>query len=399
MILFDLVMAPLSAALGLSIVVERILEFFKNFTEPLIGSHGAREIPEMAETDQKISSVEALYKNSENADAKEFDERLPMSTVLVQDATDADDGTTLRVLILQIFGFAAGIILARISNVQLFHAFLGSSPPIEPWLDYVLTGLLIGGGSGPIHILIRFISERKVSVEAQPVPAAEKDMAAAPAVISKPSYTTGDELDIAYDGGVDRDVLEDVHRRDKDPTMIVYHHTAMSSNSTFEDVVNVIKSRTDDNGIHWITGYNCVVLADGSIKPFCRWDRYGTHAADHNKASLGLAFNGNFETDPKVPFSNSTGNYGPPRPTEVQLKAGARVVALWTFLYRITMDFEKVIIPHKNIAQKACPGSQFPYEDFQKWIAFYCTRWKKSAEMKERVKAFKLKPYLYVKEV
>jgi hypothetical protein len=247
-----------------------------------------------------------------------------------------------------------------------------------------------------MHVLIQFISERKVSVEAEPISAAEKDTAVAPVIISRVSDTTVDELDIAYDGGVDRSVLEDIHRRDANPTMVVYHHTAMSSQSTFEDIVNVIKNRKDDQGRNWITGYNCVVLADGSIKPFCRWDRYGTHAAGFNKPSLGISFNGNFETDPKVPFSNSTGNYGPSQPPEVQLKAGARVVALWTFLYPIAMDFDKVIIPHKHIAQKACPGSQFPYEDFKKWITFYRTRWENSAPMKERIEAFKLKPFLYV---
>ncbi len=405
MVPFEKVIVPLSAALGLSVVVERILEFFKNFFEPFIGAHGTREIPKLSETEDKIKNLETMYKNSEDAHKKEWDESFPQSTILVEPATDPDDGTTLRVFVIQLLGFAAGIILARISNVQLFNAFLGNSHPVAPWVDYVLTGLLIGGGSAPVHTLIRFISERTVSAGTSPseeekeVAIAPEAKPSAPAVILTPSDAAAEEwVDIPYNGGIDLEVLENVHKRDKNPSLIVYHHTAMSSKSTFEDVVRIIKSRTDSAGNHWLTGYNCVIQADGSINPFCRWDRYGAHAAGYNKASLGLAFNGNYETDPKIPFSNPEGKYGLPRPTELQLKAGARVVALWTFLYPIDMNFDKAIIPHKKISNKTCPGSQFPYEEFRKWIEFYRSRWERSTAIQERIAAFKLKPYLYVKE-
>ena len=87
---------------------------------------------------------------------------------------------------------------------------------------------------------------------------------------------------------------------------------------------------------------------------------------------------------------------GPPRPTEVQLQAGARVVTLWSFLYGIEIDFEKNIIPHHQIASKACPGSNFPYDEFKRWIEFYRQKWEKSDLAQEKIEAFKLKPYLYV---
>jgi len=41
-----------------------------------------------------------------------------------------------------------------------------------------------------------------------------------------------------------------------------------------------------------------------------------------NRRSLGISFNGNFETNPNVPFSNPDSRYGPPRPMEPQLRAG-----------------------------------------------------------------------------
>jgi hypothetical protein len=203
------------------------------------------------------------------------------------------------------------------------------------------------------------------------------------------------ELDIAYAGGVDREKLEWIHRRRANPDMIVFHHTGMHRNSTFEDVVRLIQSRKDSQGNPWVTGYNCVITADGVIHPFCRWDRYGNHAAGFNMRSLGLAFNGNFEIDPRVPFSNPDGRLGPPQPTEPQLKAGARIVVLWTFLYDIEVDFYKSIIPHNQVSSKTCPGTAFPYDAFKKWVEFYRERWERSPAVQEQIEEFKLKPYLY----
>ncbi len=222
-------------------------------------------------------------------------------------------------------------------------------------------------------------------------PASPEAPGKAPAVVkSLPPEELAGWQDLPYLGGVNREKLEHVHRRAGNPDLIVYHHTAMNSGSTFEDVVRVIESK------NWVTGYNCVILADGSIRPFCRWDRFGNHAVGFNRRSLGIAFNGNFETDPAVPFSNPDGRMGLPRPTEVQLKAAARVVTLWTFLYPIAVDFDDQIIPHNRISSKACPGSQFPYDEFRRLIEHYRKKWEESEQVQERLEEFKLKPYLFV---
>jgi hypothetical protein len=443
---FEAVIGPLSAALGLSVVVERVLAFFKNYVEPRIGASGTREAPKLAEGKKQMEDLAYSYELSRDARdvdsdpqklpmkladlegraraetdpakrsmllekikdltaAGEWDEQFPAGKILVLPATDVDDGTTLRAFILQLLGFVAGIVLARTSGVGVFTAFLDPAQTAVPSWDYALTGLLIGGGSAPLHLLIQFITERKMPSEAREPVSEEKKAAieeapGAPAVIVPPGYAAAENwVDIPYFGGVDRDLLEDLHRRTKDPDMVVYHHTAMSSRSTFEDVVQVIKSRTDSRGKKWLTGYNCVILADGSVHAFCRWDRYGSHAVGYNQRSLGITFNGNFETDPKVPFSNPNGKYGPARPTDEQVKAGARVVALWTFLYPgIKPDFEKTIIPHKQIANKTCPGNMFPYDEFKRLVDFYRKQWERSSFIKERIEAFRQKPYLFVKE-
>lgn len=400
MVSYDAFMVTLFTVLGLSLVVERILEFLKNILEPRIGTRYRRMAPGFQEIDRKINDLEELSRISKEDD--EWQERYPLNTVLVEPATDPDDGTLARACIIQIMGFAMGIFAAHFFGARLFNTLVGGSQTIAVWIDSLLTGLLIGGGSGPIHILISFVTQRKVllpsggnansSEEKEAQPIVESDETEKPAVVVQPRAVPDDELDIPYYGGVDREILEGIHLRQKDPNLIVYHHTAMNHSSSFEDVVRVIKDRG------WVTGYNCVIMADGAIKPFCRWDRYGSHAKGYNMESLGVAFNGNFETDPNVPNSNPVGRYGPSRPTEAQIKAGARVVALWTFLYGIALNFEETIIPHNKIANKACPGSSFPYDEFKEWVKYYRKQWEKSSEMKNRIEAFKLKPYLYVKQ-
>lgn len=427
---FQAVIEPLSAALGLSLGVERIVELFKNFLEPWIGAEYTRKVTPVEEIKKQAEQLQERLEAAADGHAKAWDEQAGTATVLFRPATDPDHGAVFRALILQLLGFAAGILLARIFHVQLFQALVGHLPVahgeaprvVGVSLDYVLTGLFIGGGSAPAHLLVRFITERKITVPKAEVAAKAAPAAAAPAtaapmtlvaaaaapagggapaiVLAPPDAAAEEWPDFRYEGGVDRDLLESVHHRSGDPNQIVFHHTAMSMRTTFQDVVNVIKSRTDSNGRHWLTGYHCVVLGDGSINPFCRWDRLGTHAAGVNDRSLGLAFNGNFENDPRVPFSNPTGRYGPLRPTDVQLRSGAKVVALWSFLYpEITIDFDRKILPHTKIpkANKPCPGSQFPEDDFRKLVEHYRERWTRSAYIQDRIASFRLKPYLYVK--
>jgi hypothetical protein len=473
MVLYQNVIVPLSATLGLSVLIERILEFLSNLSERFLRTQEGHRIPKPVKSDQMIQEFEDTYRINEESknteqrveskikqrtadkqqleqtkrkiletEAKldetripekreeleqtlktlnaelislkeklakdekesEWGERFSNTTILVEPTTDPDDGLTLKRFVLQLLGFALGIIFVRISGILLFNN-LGASIPDH--LDYLLTGLLIGGGSTPMHFLIRFITTRKITttekIQASEVeeptvtPMTATEQPQAPAVISKPPDIASEEwIDIPYNGGVDREKLEGIHRRIANPDMIVYHHTAMDRQSTFEDVVRVIKSRKDSKGNNWVTGYNCVIHESGSIHPFCRWDRYGNHAAGYNRRSLGIAYIGNFETDPYVPFSNPDGRMGPPQPTEVQLKAGARLVTLWTFLYSIDLDFNKLIIPHREISTKTCPGSAFPYDAFIKWIEFYRNRWEKSEAIKEHIEQFKMKPYLYI---
>lgn len=435
---FNAIAIPLGVAMGLSLTVERLIELFKRL---LAATVSVSDLEQLGDLPKILSRYQALTKlmhrygalqRSESAaqgaaqdlitetDAQkrqqllaelaqyssnsELDEATPSVAVAVAPATLPRPERVQRTFLLQVFGFALGILLARFAELRLFSSF--GIVHFQPWLDYLLTGLLIGGGSAPIHTLLQFISDRKVAPQVQPVavdtgerqpaPAAarkgtEESAAAQPASVPLPALQK--LKDIAYYGGVDKEKLEWVHLRPSNPDLIIYHHTAMQRASSFEDVVNVIKSKRDSEGHPWLTGYNCVVTEHGGIHPFCRWDRYGNHAAGLNRRSLGLAFNGNFETDSSVPFSNPDGKYGPPVPTDEELDAGARVVALWCHLYGIPLDFKTRIIPHRQVSPKTCPGNNFPTAAFQALVTQYHSAWA-SQEAQQYIDTFRHKPYV-----
>lgn len=437
---YEPIALALGAVLGAAVIVERVVEGAKNVLDLTRISSPKRQLQPPEEVAAPVEEFVGVLEEADRRDAAEaaleqrepagsqpdppppaaavfeWEERLPPSTIVVQDATAPDKGAALRSLVMKLLATATGIVLAHVSDLNLFRtlgdALLGAGA-VGPTGDYLLTGLVIGGGSAPVHVLIRFISERRCEVPAKPQapPPAPGTGAAAVAVaaladegpaatairVSAEVAVAPDRwVDIPYTGGIDRDLLEGIHRRPDDPNLIVYHHTAMNRASSMDDLVRVIKDRRDKNGNRWTTGYHCAILADGSIHPFCRWDRYGCHAAGFNRRSLGITFMGNFETDPAVPFSNPDGRYGVPHPSEAQMHAGARVVALWTFLYGLAPDFDTVIIPHKQIAPKPCPGGNFPYADFEKLVRYFRKAWAESPDSRERIRAFATQPFLYV---
>jgi len=425
----DAVLVPLTAALALAVVVERVVEFLKNVTDIAPTSTSPAIVEgELRKAAADLEKLKEFHDGASHDD--EVPEEHPSETILVQPATDPDDGTVLRVFVLQGVALAVGIVAAHYTGLRLFSAF---GADVSAPTDYLLTGLFIGGGSGPAHVLIRFITQRKFSAEREVTQTAEAPVVAATAAAAEDGASSGAPavapalaarvaavpasdvdaaLDIPYAGGVDREKLEHVHKRKANPGLVVFHHTAMPLTSTFDDVVRVIRSRTTPvkqpdgttKQVPWITGYNCVVTHDGGIHPFCRWDRYGNHAQGYNVGSLGITLNGNFETNPTVPYSNHDGRYGAARPTDAQLDAAARVVALWLFVYPdIRLDFSKRdkgrgINPHNLLATngKTCPGNGFPYAQFERLVRHYHEQWGRSGPARERIEAFRKRPYLYV---
>lgn len=432
-IAYEPLAVSLAAVLGASVVVERVVEGAKNVLDLTRLKRAKRQLGHLDDATRPVEKFAAVLHEADERDAAEaslesqparapegnpvsavpeWDEQLPSSTIVIQKANDPDRTSALRAFLIQTLATVTGIVVAHYAHLTLFRtlseAIFGASI-VSPPGDYLLTGLVIGGGSAPAHLLIRFISERRMAVEAaseidpapdaaaaSAAPVSVKPVAARTRVSTEVSVEPDQWVDIPYTGGIDRGLLEGIHHRPDDPNLIVYHHTAMHRASSMDDLVRVIKDHRDRNGNHWTTGYHCAILEDGTIHAFCRWDRYGCHAAGYNRRSLGIAFMGNFETDPAVPFANADGRYGPAHPSEAQVNAGARVVALWTFLYGLDADFAKVIIPHKQIAPKSCPGENFPYEGFEKLVRYFRDSWAGVHASREHVRAFAAQPFLYV---
>lgn len=278
----------------------------------------------------------------------------------------------------------------------------------QPW-EFILTGIIVGAGSKPVNFLMNFLVTRKIILTKTTTEKAAAPETAAPAPVKAAAHNPAAPVPVdravtplsieeligfEYDGGDRPQRLEHTHKYRKAVDMIVYHHTAMHSDAPFEELVKEF----DRKG--WLTGYHCVIMKDGTIRILCRWDRFGNHAYGYNGRSMGVALQGNFETNPRVPFSNSDGHLGIQHPTAEQIDSMAKIVALWSFLHDIPVvfptksdtGFPKGIIPHYEIAPKACPGNNFPHESLRKSISDYVNRWKQSDDFKLAVDKFKAMP-------
>lgn len=90
-------------------------------------------------------------------------------------------------------------------------------------------------------------------------------------------------------------------------------------------------------------GYHFLVRKNGTIERGRAENLVGAHAAGNNSNSIGICFEGNFETE-------SMG--------EAQKNAGKELIAYICNKYGID-----VIIRHKDVASTACPGKNFPYTE------------------------------------
>ena len=349
-----------------------------------------------ARRERLLADIDALREGRPPRE-HEAAESYPPITVLLDPVSPPNAEKTAQAFWLQLIGAFAGIVVCFVADFGLFEA-LQVFQEVPPSIDHVLTGVLIGAGSQPIHVLIKFMDQRGlVDLQAAPVPtagvaeAAEKPKAKAAPKPEKPVS----RIQVPYAGGVDPDlVARRQPNRQADPDLIVFHHTAMHSDTTFDDVVRVIQEQRG-----WATAYHCVVLADGSMHPFCRWDYVGNHAKGANFRSIGVTLNGNFETNPSTPGANDRGQFGLRTPTDAQLESAARVTALWCFLYNIPVDFldhvAPGIVPHKVVKPTVCPGSNFPYQRFENLVHTFHDEWAQDDAAKEEIALFKQKARIY----
>lgn len=93
-------------------------------------------------------------------------------------------------------------------------------------------------------------------------------------------------------------------------------------------------------------GYHFYVRKDGSIFRGRPETKIGAHAKGFNDKSLGICFEGNFESE-KMP--------------EIQLSAGRKLIKYLKSIYP-----DAVVKRHKDFNQTACPGKNFPFDEMTK---------------------------------
>ncbi|MFQ5571775.1 MAG: N-acetylmuramoyl-L-alanine amidase [Rhodothermales bacterium] len=446
-------LAPLLAILGLlfalAVLVERILMFFNWMVDRLWALKVSMEWQGEAALDETLGVARRAKAEEDLLDdvqkhpdgprevefAPEADEGSDTGVMhsetrfMVKPAKAADELKVLKEFYLQILGLVIAVVVCvytRFSAWPLLQQVVdqggqaSEAAPTPAFWEFLFTGIIIGAGSKPIHFLIEFLVNRKVldtreeagqtpspQVRSTPPTSAlpSAPMGASVALLAPPVpvsvlKTVEDFVGFVYDGGDRPERLEHTHLRKRSVNLLVYHHTTMHADSSFEEVVREF----DRKG--WLTGYHCVVMKDGTIRVLCRWDRVGNHARGVNFRSLGVALHGNFEPDPSVPFSNPDGRFGIQHPTQAQVEASARVVALWAHLHDLTPAFPVShcsasapqvgsvtgIVPHCYIAPKACPGGNFPHALFQQLVGDYYSRWTFDTAFASALERFKGTP-------
>ena len=124
----------------------------------------------------------------------------------------------------------------------------------------------------------------------------------------------------------------------KGTARIILHHTATSS-ETVEQIHDYHKNKKNWAGI----GYHLYVRKDGNVYRGRPMDTVGAHATGANTDSVGICFEGNFETE-TMP--------------DAQKQAGKEVVAYVKQLYGIS-----TVQRHKDVGATSCPGKNFPFDE------------------------------------
>ena len=118
------------------------------------------------------------------------------------------------------------------------------------------------------------------------------------------------------------------------PSEIILHHMA-----GYGDVFDVDRIHRN-NG--WSgCGYHFIVMQNGVIYAGRPVTEIGAHCKGHNQNTIGICFEGNFETNKKM--------------TNAQFNSGVSLIVYLTNKYHISKVAE-----HKDYNETACPGKYFP---------------------------------------
>lgn len=124
-------------------------------------------------------------------------------------------------------------------------------------------------------------------------------------------------------------------RRTKTTHLIIHHAAGTGS---VKDIHNYHKNSVGYIGI----AYNFYVRRDGTIWRGRGWEHVGGHTYNYNSISIGICFEGNYDTTKTMP----------PK----QYSAGVALIAEALKRYPTI----KTVCGHKAVNSTACPGKHFP---------------------------------------
>ncbi len=291
-----------------------------------------------------------------------------------------------KVFLIQTAGIGIGIGICFYTRLGLLNELGLLKSSSYAWFDFVLSGVFISGGSEPIHQLINFLKGQKETLKQVAVEKQNRLSVQNVKKFTPPGQTIG----IQYRGGLTPEIPGHGLRK-ANPEYVVLHHSATPITATFEDVVKKEKRlRKNARGSYTLDpSFHSVITFDGKIHNYCRWDSIGWHVARgsviSNLNSLGLCFVGNFQNR----------GSGRARPSSEQIESGARLLALWRWLYQIP---ENNIVPHSAVraGKIVCPGENFPVELVVAKSTQILNSWKENPEILEDLEKFKKQRYIYV---
>jgi len=316
---------------------------------------------------------------------------------------DEKNRIRVKMLIMQTAGIISGMAICYSSNLGIARELGFASGSVLHWWDIFLSGMLISGGSEPIHNLINFLKEKKdllkkerLNLESQRNGNPNRGISGEQA--EKDKKQKFPHLRLSYNGGLYPEKPGHGLRK-SNPRFIVIHHSATKENLSFKQIVEIErKELSNEKGSYRLDpSFHCVITRDGRYHNYCRWDSVGWHVARgskiYNSNSLGLCFVGNFENRKNVKGHNSWDTN--PKPSETQIDTGARMMALWRYLYDID---EKNIVGHRSVKKRhtTCPGNNFPLDRLIAKSTQILNNWLKQSTIKRELDAFASEKYIYV---
>lgn len=146
---------------------------------------------------------------------------------------------------------------------------------------------------------------------------------------------------------------------------IVLHHAA----ATTADAKTIHQWHLN-NGWAGI-GYHFVIRKNGAIERGRPINTIGSHCTGQNSDSVGICFEGNFETE---------------KMSDKQIKAGQE---LMSYLYKMYGLNKNNVKRHKDLMSTSCPGKNFPFEEIIKGTTSVSTTKKTTTTSSTKTKTTK----------